>query len=185
MVNREWLIGARSVHHLLITIHSASAPPSSVPTDMSKDAVALGLCLALAVTTGAQSQMHKSAVKGRAVIQGIFKAPTIDNQDRTPGIDCKFKFLADGTFKFFQKSRAGKIVTNGTYEMEAGLIDLKPASKDANWPAYWTTPAELTQNSSGALVMMNIIYEPSLIGKVFTPGLYRCEGHPNLRYYFN
>ena len=91
--------------------------------------------------------MHKNAVKGRAVIQGIFKAPTIDNQDRTPGIDCKFKFLADGTFKFFQKSRAGKIVTNGTYEMEAGLIDLKPAPKDANWPVFWTTPAEVAHRS--------------------------------------
>ena len=152
---------------------------------MSKDAIALGVCFALAATAGAQTKMHHTAVKGRAVIQGVFKAITTDNQDRTPGVDCKFKFMADGTFKFFQKGKNGAMITNGIYEMESGVIDLKPAAMNANWPAFWTSPAELTQNAAGALIMMNITYEPSLIGKVFTPGLYRCDGHPNLRYYFN
>lgn len=170
---------------------------------MSKDAVyALGLCLTFAAAARAQTPVQvttpkptqietrniiatHTVVAGRTVIQGLFKAPATDNHTNKPGIDCKFRFKADGTFEYTEKTMTATIVTHGNYTFDEGVIDLTPAAANANWPSYWSNPAQLTENSEGALTMKDITYEPSLIGKAFVPGLYRCDKNKNLRYYFN
>lgn len=144
------------------------------------------LMIALAITTIGWAQAQENhAVLAARTMQGLYKAAAVDNSEKTPGIDCKFKFMPNGTFQFTQKTMTATVVTIGTYTLGDTTVELRPAPTHANWPHFWGAKTTLTIGDGGDLKLGDLDYTPSLIGKEFEPGWYKCESSPAIHYFFD
>jgi hypothetical protein len=152
---------------------------------MIQRSLLLPLLAILASASVAQGLTTLSAAKTTSSITGLYKAVALDNKTNIPGIDGKFKFSEDGTFQFTRKTFAGTLITHGSYSVEGTEIKLTPAKHNAVWPDFWAKPAVLTVAPTGELAMNGLTFTPSLIGKMFAPGLYRCEKAAAIHYFFD
>lgn len=116
-------------------------------------------------------------------IHGFFKAVAKDNHSQD--MDGKFEFKENGKFTFTRKTATETLVSQGTYDDDGSQISLSKGKEKSAWPEFWPAKPVLTIQQNGDLQMGQQTYAASLIGKVFTPGLYLCPASPINHYYFS
>jgi hypothetical protein len=140
-------------------------------------------CLSLMAVCVTALSAFSAPTKGNQYIHGFFKAVAKDN--RSLDLDGKFEFKEDGKFIFTRKTAAETIVTKGSYTDDGSTIILSKGKEKGPWPEFWPAAAALTVQPNGDLQMGTQTYAASLIGKIFTPGLYLCPASPVNHYYFS